>query len=422
MMKKLICLLMLLLLTWPTITEAQQTLPLCVTRNGEIARLAVPAESIAQRGPTAEEIAAEWRSGEPAEETAPATGLTWRCEAVFAPHETLGFRAHEVSLFSRYDGESCLWTTEIRDYQVRGWQEVREGVLLWGYTDAYGWPTTAGMTLLSHEGAVLWTQPLSPRIGWEQTAAVIDGGDGVYTAFSTCNISRQDVLTVRRISADGRLLSCEETPAAALGLTGGRQRFHIQEALALEEGWLLHLTSGTRHLLAQHPAEGRLRQMIVCDAADGFLTLTDMLYHGGSLWLSGYLTPGEADSDYFASVRNEIDDVWDALYLFPVAGPVNSEFLVPRVRACYTAVLLRVDPAGFLPLQAYTVEGCMGGRLAQVQAGVTWDVESVTSCFYSPLTSSFTIGGVARVFRYAFAADGALLGGGETQELAVYRR
>ena len=51
-----------------------------------------------------------------------------------------------------------------------------------------------------------------------------------------------------------------------------------------------------------------------------------------------------------------------------------------------------------------------------------WDVESVTSTFFSPATSSFTVGGICKVFRYTFDAEGTLIGQTDTGETVPYRR
>lgn len=439
-MKRMLSLLVALLLPMmPMAGSCDAALSLRITRQGDTVVHRVPAEAIIPRAPTAEEMAEEWHMSQSPAEAYPEQ--PYRNNYEFTPHETLGFRTHEVSRFSRYDGDTLLWTTEIRDYWVRGWQEVRAGVLLWGHTDvsldAYGWPVTAWMTLLSHEGEVLWSQPLDEGGEWEQTEAVLEHDDGACTAFGLYTGEDGKVLTIRQIPEGGRPLLLTETPASALGLTGDRPHFSLLEVLPFDDDFLLHLVSGTRHLLAQFSRTGELQQVVFLDGAAEHLTLTAALYHGGSLWLSGYLNPVPAGG--FQSYRDEIHDVLDAawrrqmgwgqvdvdsldLHLTLGSQPVTAEFLVPRIRAGYTAVLLRMDPQTLRPLAAWTADGCLGGALTATDNDVSWDVQSITNCFYSPMTSSFTIGGVARIFRYRIAPDGTLLCGGETDEFAGYYR
>ena len=93
------------------------------------------------------------------------------------------------------------------------------------------------------------------------------------------------------------------------------------------------------------------------------------------------------------------------------------------VRDNYTAVLLLCDPEGGAPETFYSVKGSLGGKLTVNDAGeLAWDVESVVNTFFSPATSSFTIGGTCQLFRYTFDAAGTLLHQEDTGETVPYRR
>jgi hypothetical protein len=50
----------------------------------------------------------------------------------------------------------------------------------------------------------------------------------------------------------------------------------------------------------------------------------------------------------------------------------------------------------------------LGGELEISEDGqLLWDVESITTTFYSPATNAFTIGGTCYVYRYTFGDVGA---------------
>lgn len=120
-MKKLMCLLLTLLLPAAALAEGlESVLPLQITRQGEDIVQFIPKETIAQREPTREEMAVISAADMDSTVDAPSAGVTYRNEYEFAPHETLGFNVHEVSRFSKYNGDALLWTAEIRDYWVRG--------------------------------------------------------------------------------------------------------------------------------------------------------------------------------------------------------------------------------------------------------------------------------------------------------------
>jgi hypothetical protein len=104
-------------------------------------------------------------------------------------------------------------------------------------------------------------------------------------------------------------------------------------------------------------------------------------------------------------------------------GEISSEDLTPMVRDNYTAMLLVCEPKTGKPQEFYSVNGSLGGKLSVSDTGnLIWDVESITSTFFSPATSSFTIGGTSYVFRYAFDTSGLLISQEKTNEVVNFRR
>lgn len=86
-------------------------------------------------------------------------------------------------------------------------------------------------------------------------------------------------------------------------------------------------------------------------------------------------------------------------------------------------MLLVCEPNAGKPQEYYSVNGSLGGKLSVSDTGnLLWDVESITSTFFSPATSSFTIGGTSYVFRYTFDTSGMLISQEKTGEVVNYRR
>ena len=102
---------------------------------------------------------------------------------------------------------------------------------------------------------------------------------------------------------------------------------------------------------------------------------------------------------------------------------LTSEELTPMVRENYTAVLLACDRDGIDPKTFYSVKGAFGAALCVSGEGrLEWDVESITSAFFSPATSAFTIGGTCKVMRYTFDSSGTLTGTTDTGQTVPYAR
>lgn len=113
--------------------------------------------------------------------------------------------------------------------------------------------------------------------------------------------------------------------------------------------------------------------------------------------------------------------------MLPVASSnqcgISSEELTPMVRENYTAMLLVCDPVSGTPQEFYSVKGSLGSELAISDTGeLLWSVESITSTFFSPATSSFTIGGTSCVYQYTFDNSGQLIRQEKTVETVEYRR
>ena len=51
-----------------------------------------------------------------------------------------------------------------------------------------------------------------------------------------------------------------------------------------------------------------------------------------------------------------------------------------------------------------------------------WETESITDTFFSPGTSSFTIGGQCYVYQYSFGPEGNLITLGKTDRVTNFRR
>lgn len=143
-----------------------------------------------------------------------------------------------------------------------------------------------------------------------------------------------------------------------------------------------------------------------------------MAEFGGQVYLSAYAVPKQING----GGRHEIANILD--YVFEKENwEISSEELTPLVRDNYTAVLLLCDPEGGAPETFYSVNGSLGGELNVNDAGkLVWDVESIVNTFFSPATSSFTIGGTCQIFRYTFDDTGTLLHQEDTGETAPYHR
>ena len=86
-------------------------------------------------------------------------------------------------------------------------------------------------------------------------------------------------------------------------------------------------------------------------------------------------------------------------------------------------MLLICDPEGGSPKSFYSMKGSLGGDLSvNTSDQLEWNVESITTTFFSPGTSSYSIGGNCGVYCCTFDAEGNLIEQTDTGNTVPYRR
>ena len=379
-------------------------------KTADVIRQAVPGWEIQQAEPTPEELAAIWDKNvwsEPISEN----GVSYRIDPQYVFDPQKGFEVFDKCVLDCYrDGEK-LWTAEFGEFYVDGYRFTKEGTVVWGQNAVLSSSDTVSgwISLVDGEGNVMWQKRLEHGFGHEYVGAILSNGDGTWAV-----ISRGDLkyLCLSCYNADGEELSFHKTEVGNLG---------IWNAARLGDGYIVQLgnqTSRDTALLYKMDREGNVTDSFSYEEDDCEYYITDLIEFEGQVYLSAYAVPMQTDE----GGRHEIANVLD--YIFSKEEwEISSEELTPLVRDNYTAVLLLCDPQGGRPKTFYSVEGSLGSKLSVNDFNqLEWNVESVTSTFFSPATSSFSIGGSCKVFRYTFDADGSLMGQTDTGETVPYRR
>ncbi|MBQ9507517.1 MAG: hypothetical protein IJR51_10210 [Clostridia bacterium] len=379
-------------------------------KTADVIRQAVPGWEIEQADPTPEELAAIWDKNvwaKPISEK----GVSFRIDPQYVFDPQKGFEVLDKCVLECYTDGKMTWSAEFTDFYIEDYAYTKEGTVLWGQSEifsssdtTYGW-----IALVDGEGNVMWQKRLEHGFKNEYVGAILRNEDGTWAV-----VSRGDLkyLCLSCYSADGKELSFRKTEVGNLG---------IWNAARLGDGYIVqlgNLTSRDTALLYRMDREGRVTDSFSYEAEDCEYHITDLTEFEGQVYLSAYAVPLQNDE----GGRHEIANVLDYISS-KEGGEISSEELTPLVRENYTAVLLLCDPEGGEPKTFRSVEGSLGGRLSVNDAGrLEWDVESVTSTFFSPATSSFTVGGICKVFRYTFDAEGTLIGQTDTGETVPYRR
>ncbi len=379
-------------------------------KTAEVMERSVPGLEIDQRQPTPEELAAMWEQNA-WRNVRPEAGISYRLDYQEKLDEALGFDVLDKSILSCYRDGELLWAAECPDFYVEDSVSTAAGTAVWGHNDTWSSEQSvySGVARVDGKGNILWQCRLDHGFEREYIAAVLDNGDGTWAV-----VSRGDLryLCLSQYDTDGNELFHY---AAEVGNYG------VWNVVRLGDGYLVQLgnnSAGETARLVKLDREGTVLDTFTYEGEDRDYYIRDMAEYQGRVYLSAYAVPKQTGE----GGRYEIADVLDYLFDNNIME-ISSEELTPMVRDNYTAVLLLCDPEGGAPETFYSVKGSLGGKLGVNEAGeLAWEVESVVNTFFSPATSSFSIGGTCQVFRYTFNKAGTLLSQEDTGETAPYRR
>jgi hypothetical protein len=317
-----------------------------------------------------------------------------------------------TALVHRLDGETLLWTITIPNFPARQYTAVTDGVIVFGsnFISSSSQTKYGYVAKISLDGELLWTCRLDHDFQEEDVFAVLENADGTYAIFSRGDLEQ---ICLSRYSADGEELNFRSTSARNLGTPIAVTHY--------SGGYLLLAWDGS--MLAKMDLQGHITSSFSYEINGYECRITDMAEFGGQILLSGYLWPKlpEGEQTYgrheIAAILNKI---YDENYL---PYDVSDGSLTALVRDHYTAVLLVCDPNEGTPETFYSVRGALGSSIrVDSQGQLIWETENITQTFYSPATSSFTIGGTSYIYRYTFAPNGAFLHKENTGQIVNFRK
>lgn len=319
------------------------------------------------------------------------------------------------SYFEKYDEDTLVWSVSFTEFLISGYSVVSDGVIAYGRTDALSscQNTYSYVAKLDGDGNFIWKRMLNNGFRREYIAAVLENGDGSYAVMSRGD---SNYFCLSQYTPEGKEIHFKKTEIG---------NYRIQNAARFDDGYIVQLgnyTTGGNAKIAKVDCEGNITESFLYSSEDHYYYITDMIEFNGNIYLSAYAVPKLYDENQSAGGRYEIANILNYLCDNHI-WKISSEELTPMVRDNYTAMLLVCDPNTGIPQEFYSAKGSIGGKIAVSDSGrLLWDVESITTTFFSPATSSFTIGGTCSVFRYTFDDVGRLLSQEKTGEVTNFRR
>ena len=314
------------------------------------------------------------------------------------------------SLIGLRKEDAILWRA-VLPYALEGRQLLSDGLLVYGvrYEGEDLRSAEAILEHYAHDGSLLWQHRFSDTLQTSrQLAGAEETADGLVCVFRTYDqTTGESWAEILRLDRDGKLLRESRT---AIGSSLG-----LRAAAAAGEDVILALADGMtdepQQLLRIRP-DGSLAAAGSLPVPEGSaFTVTDLTVRDGKLYVSGYLSrKAKGQGGY----RGEVEAVLETLFAETSGrdAAVSSDELTQMVCAGYEAVLLTAElPEETLPLaRLYKTlcsrAGCLGGRLSPAEeGGICWDIEEPCGLFFSPATSSFTIGGKCRILCFEYQSE-----------------
>lgn len=367
---------------------------------------------LSQDNPTPEELQIMWNNKIFTDSQK--DGINYKLRSEYKMDETLGFEVHDKSIIEKYDGDKLLWSVPIA-YIFNDYAALSDGIICYGCTESHSSfdISHACMTKLDNNGNILWSVILDNGFKLEYISKIIENSDG-----SLAIISRGDLnyFCLSQYTAEGKRTHFRKTEVGNYG---------FWNAAAFDEGYIVQLGSFNQNehaKIVKVDYYGNITEEISYGDENYYYYITDMLQYNGDIYLSAYAVPRLENEEENAGGRNDIaavlnyifnNDVWD----------ISSEELTPMVRGNFTAMLLVCEPLSGKPQEYYSAEGSLGGALAINENGnLLWETESITSTFFSPATSAFTIGGTSTIYRYEFDSSGTLINSEKTDKTVKFAR
>lgn len=340
--------------------------------------------------------------------------IAYQYHHAYKRDDSLGFDVFDYSTFEKYvDGEK-VWEARFDDFSISSFKAAGDAVFVYGNKSVWSssQDSPAYIAMVDADGHIRWQQILENGFGWESIASVLPDKEEI-TIFSQGDSHN---LCLTKLDYDGNVLSSHQSEMGNYG---------IWNAAKLEDGYIVQLGSyitGEFARIVKVGNDGAIADSFTYSSDNDDYYITDMLEYNGNIYLSGYSVPHLGKDEGDAGGRSDIAAILN--YIFENNRmDITNEELTKLVREHFTAVLLVCDPASGEPHTFLSVGGSVGSKLAVSDQGhLLWDVESITDTYFSPLTSSFTIGGASYVYRYTFDEAGKLLRQEKTGELANFRR
>lgn len=326
-----------------------------------------------------------------------------------------------------------LWDTVIKQYKngEPTWSITIENVFLHDYVEGDGFIVAYGgeilyksgiknnqgrVILIDNMGKIIWDREVLNNLRSEHILKIVLN-NGKIAAFGS-GISDDDThyRCFTEFDMEGNIINFTKKEYSGINT--------LRKAVKFGSGYLLQFRDETGDSLVKVTSDGVFEDSVAYSNGDDNLFITDMIEFNGVIYLSADSVPKPKETEYPIYGRDDIGSILDLIlnnekyrdYSLPDAE------MTKLMRDNFTAVLLLCDNETGMPKTFYSVKGSFGSKLSIKDDYLIWNVESILHSFYSPMTSSFTIGGECNIYKYTFDETGKIISREKTEEVISFRK
>lgn len=314
------------------------------------------------------------------------------------------------TVFSKYENNVQKWNIELY-YYIDGFKEYNNYLIVYGHQLSYYSTENlekAYVTKINNAGEIIWQHEF---LDSSKFYNIFVNTDNTLTVFLN-KTYKSSYLKMYHIGNNGEVSLKNEKY-----FDGG----YIKNIAKLNNDYLAYITyTDYDSQFIKINNEGNIDNEFTYEDEKYRYFFTDMIEYNGKLYLSAYSVPYFDGHVYERRETWEITNIMKTMYYNN--EKITDEFVLSLFNEKYKAVLFVCDNESGKLTDFYTANSAIGAELHIEDNNLIWNVEYFKTMMFSPLTSSFTYGGVTEVHDYIYDNNGILLGTINTEELRIFRR
>ena len=329
-----------------------------------------------------------------------------------------GSKISQKSIVRCYKDDELLWTKEIPDTYILidSYLYTDNGLVFYGmnvvWSSIYDNTTRYYIGFIDNDGTFKWGIVPDHGFQFENIWSVLDNGDGTIAVISEGDYN---YLCLSRYDKDGNETCFKKNE------TGSHK---VYKASRFKDDYIIYGVMNrdeTEYFILKMDQEGNISDSFISsyETNDMKYSINNMIEYGEQLYLSADALP----KDYWNG-NNEFAEISEYFKSHEMSDYyIPDEVLTPIVQKYNNAVLLVCDTESGEPKKFYSVSGARTGKLSVNDKGeMEWEVARIISTHFSPYTSSSSIGGKCRIYRYVFDQSGEIIRQEDTGKIQYFTR